>query len=347
MTAVPKPRPGRPTGLTPRDLPNLRADLVDWYAGDAAARLAVDILQHADDAALQTAAERAGLAPDPLAEARAVNGQHRASLDVAGLYFVNEDMTDLAIRISEGLETFALLADEDLPEDHGLLIWARPPFEQPDEEEPRLVYRPVAVNWSAHGNTIDITAYEYRPAMAPFTRSAVDGSVRAAGINPATLPAMRALWDTAMTADGAEHDWDSTWAPDADTKAMLRVLLATWLLIRQPADAHKALHHIEEVPAPRNAQRRILRGGGDPTRTVRYVTLRQSLRRPDEKTPGGPEHADRVYRHRWFVRPHRVEQYYPSTNEHRRIWRGPYLVTPAGTEHAPILGTDRVNVLRR
>lgn len=75
------------------------------------------------------------------------------------------------------------------------------------------------------------------------------------------------------------------------------------------------------------------------------MTLRQTLRRTDESRSGGRD--SKLYRHRWFVRPHRTNQYYPSTGEHQKIWRGPYLVIPDGCENAPILGGDRVNVLRR
>lgn len=124
------------------------------------------------------------------------------------------------------------------------------------------------------------------------------------------------------------------------------VLLATWLLIRQPAEERRALHCETRVPAPRSAQKHLARMGNDPTQTVRYITLRQNLRRPPN-TPTAEDHAQRIYHHRWFVQPHKVKQFYPSTGERKEIWRGPYLVVPAGCEEAPIIGGDRVNVLRR
>ncbi|MEV7180126.1 hypothetical protein [Kitasatospora sp. NPDC093679] len=75
--------------------------------------------------------------------------------------------------------------------------------------------------------------------------------------------------------------------------------------------------------------------------------MRQSLR-PAHHKPGDAEHAERIYRHRWVVRLHR--RTYPDktapTGKARR-WIGPYLVTPVGCEDAQILGTERVNVLRR
>lgn len=54
--------------------------------------------------------------------------------------------------------------------------------------------------------------------------------------------------------------------------------------------------------------------------------------------------ATREYRHRWIVRGHWRNQYYPSRNDHRPIWIDPHL---AGPEDKPLLGGERVNVLRR
>ena len=155
------------------------------------------------------------------------------------------------------------------------------------------------------------------------------------------------MWESRLRADGRERPWSSTEDVDPDSHRVLRTLLATWLLIREPADGRRAIHEAEEMVPSRATQKRIVRGGGDPTRTIRYVTLRQTLRRPDDSQLGDGDHAGRIYRHRWFVRPHRANQFYPSTGEHQRIWRGPYLVVPAGCEGAPILGGERVNVLRR
>ncbi|MFE9679461.1 hypothetical protein ACFYO5_36040 [Streptomyces sp. NPDC006259] len=38
--------------------------------------------------------------------------------------------------------------------------------------------------------------------------------------------------------------------------------------------------------------------------------------------------TSRVYHHRWTVRMHKVRQWYPSAQEHRLIWRGPYIKGP-------------------
>ncbi|MEU5242386.1 hypothetical protein ACH4UR_37425 [Streptomyces lydicus] len=98
------------------------------------------------------------------------------------------------------------------------------------------------------------------------------------------------------------------------------------------------------------ARKRLRRSGAEDLNTlVRYVALRQSIRPAPEDDHGARDTAGRVYRHQWFVRPHR--RTYPDQDDpigYSRKWVGPYLVTPAGGENAPILGRERVvNVLRR
>ncbi|MFC1436632.1 hypothetical protein ABUW04_00015 [Streptacidiphilus sp. N1-10] len=52
----------------------------------------------------------------------------------------------------------------------------------------------------------------------------------------------------------------------------------------------------------------------------------------------GTATATRTYHHRWPVRMHKVNQWYPREGEHRIIWRGPYIKGPAD---APLLLTDK------
>lgn len=54
--------------------------------------------------------------------------------------------------------------------------------------------------------------------------------------------------------------------------------------------------------------------------------------------------SGRQYHHRWIVRMHKVNQWYPSEGVHRIIWRGPYI---KGPENAPLLAGERVQALVR
>lgn len=299
------------SGLTARDVPEARQDLAAWAAGTGGRLIA----------------QQGG----------GNLGAHlAASARAAELYYVSADMTALARQIGAGLDVYALAYD-DLPAEHGLLVWDGPAT----GERPGVA--PTAVAWMSAGHRMAVSllsptgAYrawcaEHSPEALRSARAVTAGRLVYRGRGP-TLPL-----------DGPDLPWERL--DCGDHEEATRTLLATLILIRQPAEARRSLHEMEDVLPSRAAQKRIGRAGGDPTRTVRYVTLRQSLR-PRESGDDGGQHAGRIYRHRWFVKAHRARQYYPSKGEHQTIWRGPYLVVPAGCEGAPILGGERVNVLRR
>ncbi len=126
---------------------------------------------------------------------------------------------------------------------------------------------------------------------------------------------------------------------DAETtEALERTILATWLLMGQ------TLVRSERLVAQRPARRRIARA--DPTLdpTVRYIDLRRARTEPTDRADDENRASSREYRHRWVVRGHWRNQWYPSRNDHRPIWIDPHF---AGPEDKPLLGGERVNVLRR
>ncbi|MEW2489105.1 hypothetical protein [Streptomyces sp. NPDC048411] len=135
-----------------------------------------------------------------------------------------------------------------------------------------------------------------------------------------------------------------------DQLRTIRILLGTLLLIRQPADTRRALWQSEQVRPDATARKRLRRAGAEhPDAPVRYITLRQSIRPASDDDRGARDTAGRIYRHQWFVRPHR--RTYPDQDDptgYSRKWVGPYLITPEGCKDAPILGRERVvSVLRR
>lgn len=126
---------------------------------------------------------------------------------------------------------------------------------------------------------------------------------------------------------------------DTDTTiALQRTILATWLLMGQ------TLVRSEPMTAPRAARRRIERLDPVLDPTVRYIDLRRARTEPSDHHDNDGGKGTREYRHRWIVRGHWRNQYYPSRNDHRPIWIDPHV---AGPEDKPLLGGERVNVLRR
>lgn len=63
--------------------------------------------------------------------------------------------------------------------------------------------------------------------------------------------------------------------------------------------------------------------------------------RPKTSTTG--ESGTTAYHHRFIVRMHRVNQWYPSQGRHKIIWRGPFI---KGPDDAPMMKGTRVNALR-
>ncbi|MET9079948.1 hypothetical protein ABZX95_49690 [Streptomyces sp. NPDC004232] len=98
-----------------------------------------------------------------------------------------------------------------------------------------------------------------------------------------------------------------------------RYMFAFWQLITQGITA---------VGPSQAASARAVTNGGDGSAPqdpdVRVIRLAAPSPRPTD-TAG---EAKRVYHHRWPVRMHKVRQWYPSRQEHRVIWRGPYIKGP-------------------
>lgn len=322
--------------ITPRNLPEIRHRLTDWYASPGAA---------------QTLAEVTGTTPEA---ARAGTERWRRALERAGMVYVAPDMCATAQQMASDLSTLAVDADDDLPQPHGILIWGRRPQVPPDPQD-GLRYAPDGVVWTTRGRTIEVgMLMDPRATDPPALGHALHQRV---GLNtPAHLmPEVLPLGDVRLAADGRERPWSSLVNGDgeeeatSDTVAVMRMLLATWLVIRQPA-SRRSLHEVERVSAPRASARRIERAGGDPTRTVDYVTLRRYAPPTGAATGARTVSGDgtgRAYSVRWWVSPHRITRHWPSSGESRRVWRGPYMAIPEGCETAPIQGEERVYVLRR
>jgi hypothetical protein len=72
---------------------------------------------------------------------------------------------------------------------------------------------------------------------------------------------------------------------------------------------------------------------------VRIVRLRRADQQSTEPAAG-----EREWKHRWTVRMHKVNQWYPSEGRHKVIYRGPYVKGPEGK---PMLDGETVHGLVR
>ena len=322
--------------IGPRHLPEIRHRLAAWYASSAG---------------VSTVAESGEMDTE---QARRVTDRWRQTLEQAGMVYVAPDMCDTAQEMAAGLSTLAVDAEEDLPQPHGILIWGRRPQVRADPDD-GMTYAPDGVMWRTRSRSIEVNLLLNPAATDPprLGRALREGVERHAP--PHLLPDVIPLWECRLPADGRERPWsalingDGIEEADSDTIAVMRMLLATWLVIRQPA-SRRSLHDVERVSAPKASARRIERAGGDPTRTVDYVTLRRYEPPTGAATGTRPAPGDgtgRTYSVRWWTPPHRITRHWPSTGESKRVWRGPFINIPQGCESAPIQGEDRVYVLRR
>jgi hypothetical protein len=110
----------------------------------------------------------------------------------------------------------------------------------------------------------------------------------------------------------------------------LRTLISTWLLMDQP------IVSTEPEPLPRQIRRAIQRSGRE-VPTVRVVKLRPA-KRPPQLEPEDPGNS-RNYQHRWVVRGHWRNQWYPSRSDHKPIYVPTHLKGPEG---APFAGAEKV-----
>ncbi|MFE0773331.1 hypothetical protein [Streptomyces sp. NPDC058861] len=112
-----------------------------------------------------------------------------------------------------------------------------------------------------------------------------------------------------------------------------RYLFAFWRLAAQGVTT------VTDTPAPDPAAPRGPSHdntcGPRETAGVRLVDLRRTTDRSprSDDTP-----APRRYSHRWPVRMHKVNQWYPSLGRHKVLWRGPFIQGPAD---APLRVTEK------
>lgn len=117
-----------------------------------------------------------------------------------------------------------------------------------------------------------------------------------------------------------------------DNTPTLRLLKAAWILMQQ-----EDVSETREAEPSRNSAKRIRRQGGDPGK-VRIVDIRRK-----RYASQGREQYAREYDHRWKVRGHWRNQWYPSRGVHRPKWIEEHV---RGPEDAPLIERDTVYRLK-
>ncbi|MGW2965109.1 hypothetical protein ACWDGI_42620 [Streptomyces sp. NPDC001220] len=125
-------------------------------------------------------------------------------------------------------------------------------------------------------------------------------------------------WRTEPVSETGE--WGGGRVDDPYDDFVGRYMFAFWRLIAQGVTAAGSSRDPLGAPSPGDNHGSAL---CDPE--VRVIRLVAPSPRPSDPTG----ETKRLYHHRWPVRMHKVRQWYPSRQEHRVIWRGPYIKGPA------------------
>lgn len=232
------------------------------------------------------------------------------------LYAVSGPMAELAATAGQSLDLFDMDA-QDLPTPNGVLIFEQSPqlLHGPDEDGTPIVIH--GATWTARndgrGGYVWIT---------PIAEQGGHSHLMLGG--PALLPFAMAdylasIGRTGMTREKNLFDY------------LITTMRAAWLLMQQP------LVEETEVQPDRAVRKRLRRAGREPV-AVRLI----ELRRP--KSSGGQGDGDREYHHQWIVRGHWRQQWHPKRQVHRPVWIAPHIKGPEG---APLIGGEKVNVLKR
>lgn len=258
-----------------------------------------------------------------------------AQLPASELFYVNADMTRLAHHAAGSLANYQF-STTDLPAPVGLLG-----FEAPlDFGCENFRYIPLVAWGPAQSGT---SIHFFMPSsdlLPPFLSYLHETNTDPEPLRRrihATTPFLLRSYHVLQHGTPLQQQVPDPRSADRSSAEVVRIIAATWLLMGQTITTTRL------VPAWRPARRRAEKAGILTDAAVRYVELRRHVRPAED-----PQHlssaAKRVYRHRWIVRGHWREQWYPSQNRHRPIWISDHI---AGPDDAPLLGGDRVNVLRR
>lgn len=275
----------------------------------------------------------------PAQAARFLVAAEEQRLKAADLYFVSKDMTSLARVASRSLPEFTLLPD-DLPSKSGLIYWDEPIAEIEYDEGPSYVVAASWSHWLPGGvwnrlGAVWVTWYVDRQRLldSPHGQAQLSGrerelfrsrTARLLVDNESQLPFSQ---DQApVYHDGQEMTFSEAFAQKDTLLHQCAVLKTTWTLMKQD------LASVEDAVYDRPTRRRVERLEKE-VPPVRVITLRHS------KASAGNSDTDREYHHRWIVKGHWRQQWYPSRGVHRPVWIAPHIKGPEG---APLIGGEKV-----
>lgn len=336
------------------DVAGLRREAAEFYGGDHG-------MQYYLQAIL---ADRQPFRPDgsPPQAAAALANAEAERLHQADLWYVDDDLCALVAAAHPTMPAFTPQS-WDLPSRHGFAVFAEPLHVSTGTEHglTDMVESMASDNPAlrSHADEIlngeaGIVAVSWGPVDTPLWRGGgVWLSFYAESMihkhtdlfdDPRDAMVARNLIPTLTVDNEAAIAWPhpSTRQPDAVLPGPDdEITTASWARLVFAAFQLSGQGNLSETTTlrPARPERRRTDRAGLPVRDVRVIRLRPSVtaaRTADESD------ATRQYRHRWIVRGHWRNHWYPAKEVHRPKWIAPYL---KGPQDAPLLGGDRVTVI--
>ncbi len=296
----------------------------------------------------------------------------------ADLYILTPNMCDVVIAAAQTLtrEDLELLSEDDLPAMTGLVILPHPVIVRAVTgdlgDDRAFTWRFPAHFWRpsrrGHKDLLAVRMSAYHDSNGPvrpdsFLDLAAQARAQGTPLPPLLLDAIRCMplqfaatpeqvqalekYVTSVRQAGEaargqvaaggldENRVVGEYTPgeqieDRDDTFMPRFLYAFWRLCQQ---------QIATVETPRvNHSAQVIADRAGVSPDARVVRLRRT-------SPAGISGSQgREWQHRWVVRMHKVRQWYPSLQQHKVIYRGPYIKGPADK---PLLPGESVWALVR
>jgi hypothetical protein len=262
-------------------------------------------------------------------------------LKSADLFWVDAAMTELTIAASASMPEFSLMP-EDLPARSGLILFEKPirQMESSDDFADHVYVR--AATWEIVSGSMPWDVWVSWYTDSTMNVESIDLLRLAAYLGSSTSKAERDKIRIRQAMPALSYDFEEMLSFSAVPLAMrnaftgeimkssaypLKELITAWTLMQQP------MVKASDAEFDRASRRRLQKAGIEP-KPVRVI----SLRRPTS-TAGERGESGREYHHKWIVRGHWRQQWYPSREVHRPVWIAPHV---KGPEDAPLLGGDKV-----
>lgn len=247
----------------------------------------------------------------------------------ATLFHVTAPMVELAQVAGRSMPGFAL-APEDIPARFGFMFFESPVVARDDSGGASYVaasWGPIVSGTSSPSKGVWVNWYFDVAASDQSFWEEIPKWFAKQEIGRLGLDLEMVLPFGEFQFAGAETE-SETYGVEPD---LFRTLKTTWVLMAQPIATVSDAHY------DRAARRQMKRAGREPEQ-VRVIALRRAL------GANGDGDTDREYRHRWIVRGHWRQQWYPSRGVNRPIWIAPHI---KGPDAAPLLGGEKVYALKR